>query len=237
MLDTWIKFFKAHEKLVLFTVAGVVLWFGIGKIDTLIANHDNANLQQAQITAQAQADKNSALAQQIATDNATMKQMVAANDQRQAALNNQIIALATALTKQQKTDTTMTPTELTTRWDVLVPSAGATVTPTGVSLPEAGAVATVVQLEEVPVQAKTITVLNQELAGEKEVLAQSQKTNSDLVSSVTGLNLQIVDNTKVCTDQIAVVKAAARKSKRRWFTAGFILGFLSRQIIKTETGL
>jgi hypothetical protein len=214
-----------------------VLWFGIGKIDTLIANHDNANLQQAQITAQAQADKNSALAQQIATDNATMKQMVAANDQRQAALNNQIIALATALTKQQKTDTTMTPTELTTRWDVLVPSAGATVTPTGVSLPEAGAVATVVQLEEVPVQAKTITVLNQELAGEKEVLAQSQKTNSDLISSITGLNLQIIDDNKVCTDQIAVVKAAARKSKRRWFTAGFILGFLSRQIIKTETGL
>jgi thiamine monophosphate kinase len=41
---------------------------------------------------------------------------------------------------------------------------------------------------------------------------------------VSGLNTKSVLDAKVCTDQIAVVKAEARKSKLKWFAAGFVSG-------------
>ena len=48
--------------------------------------------------------------------------------------------------------------------------------------------------------------------------------------------LQITDNSAVCQAQIKVVKDAATKSKRRWFYAGVVVGWVGRQLLKTETG-
>ena len=33
MLDTYIKWIEAHERLLLVAVAGLVVWFSIGKVD------------------------------------------------------------------------------------------------------------------------------------------------------------------------------------------------------------
>jgi hypothetical protein len=222
------EIFKTHERLVLALVAGVVLFFAIGKVDGIIAKHDGANLKQAQVVAAAQEDKNAAIAAQVASDNAAFTALQAKLQAQDAALVQANVALSTALTKQQKVDVTLPPTDLAARWNVLVPNAGVSISNGQATLPSAGAVATVQQLELVPAQ-------QQELANDQTLIvngnalavAQTKQVN-DLTAEVTGLKLQSVDDAKVCQAQIAVVKADARKSKRRWFVAGFVAGIATR---------
>ena len=220
--------FKTHEKLVLALVAGVVLFFAIGKIDGIIAKHDGANLKQAQVVAAAQEDKNAAIAAQVASDNAAFTALQAKLQAQDAALVQANVALSTALTKQQKVDVTLPPTDLAARWNALVPNAGVLISNGQATLPSAGAVATVQQLELVPVQQQELANAQTLIEnGNALAVAQTKQVN-DLTAEVTGLKLQSVDDTKVCQAQIAVVKADARKSKRRWFAAGFVAGIATR---------
>jgi hypothetical protein len=237
MLETYLKWLAGHEKLLLVAIVGLGLWFAIGKIDTVIAHHDQAQASAQAIVVAADVAKNAAISQQVAQDTATMKQMQAESDAKQAALQAQVIDLIAKLAAQQKTDASMTPSELTNRWNVLVPNAGATPVAAGVALPSAGALATVQQLEEIPVQAKEIDAANQRLAIEDGLLVQSQKTNADLESQVTGLKVTAVDTAKKCEDDKKVIIAQARKSKGKWFLFGFATGFGLRQYIKSSFGL
>ena len=222
------EIFKAHEKLVLALIVAGVLWFAIGKVDTLIQHHDDANLKQAQVIAAQDASKNAAIAAQVASDKAAFDALQTKLQAEDAALVQANVALATSLTKQQKTDATLPPTDLVARWNSLVPQAAVSVTPNGVTLPNAGAVATVQQLEIIPAQQQEITN-EQTLVANGNALAVSQaKQVADLTVQVTGLKLQSVDDAKVCQAQIAVVKADARTSKRRWFVAGFVAGIATR---------
>ena len=100
---TWLQ---KHEKLVLAVIAGLVLWLGIGKIDTLIANHDNAALHQAQVVADQQAAVNAGLAQQAAYQAAEYKALAAQVAAQNAQLEAANVALSNALIKQQHTDAT-----------------------------------------------------------------------------------------------------------------------------------
>ena len=222
------EYFKAHERLILALVAAGVLWFAIGKIDTLIQHHDDANLKQAQTIAAVQSQKDAAIAAQVAEDSAAFTALQAKMQAQATALEQANIALATALTRQQKTDATLPPTDLVARWNALVPSANVTVSTNGETLPNSGAVATVQQLEIIPVQQQELTN-EQTLVANGNALAVAQtKQVTDLTDQVAGLKLQSVDDAKVCQAQIAVVKADARRSKRRWFIAGFVAGIATR---------
>ena len=229
-------YLKAHEKLVLAAIAGLLLWFAVGHVESIIANHDNATLHQAQVVADQQAAVNAGLAQQAAYQAAQYKELAAQVAAQNAALEQANVNLSNALIKQQHTDATLPPSELAARWNKLVPEAGATVTPSGIALPSAGAVATVVQLENVPVLRTQFENERTQYENAQKLLALSNNETTTLISEVTGLRTQIVDDTKVCTAQIAVVKAEARKSKRRWLYAGMVIGFIGRQLIKSETG-
>ena len=105
-----------------------------------------------------------------------------------------------------------------------------------VTLPISGAVATVQQLELVPAQQQTLANTQKELSNVQSLVTAEGQQVATLNTEVGSLRLQITDNSAVCQAQIKVVKDAAAKSKRRWFYAGYILGFISRQLIKTETG-
>jgi hypothetical protein len=223
---------KLHERLIGLVLAAAVIWGVSGKIENIIAAHDKANQTTQAIIVNADAAKNAAVAQQYAADAAKMQEMQAASDAKQTALNNQIVAMATALIQQQKKDAVMTPTELTDRWNILVPTADASVTNGQVTLPEAGAVATVQQLEVVPEQAKKIDALNQKYDLESGLLVQSQKTDTDLQSQVTGLKTTLVDSAKKCEDDKKVIKDDARKRERWIGILGTIFGFVARSAIK-----
>ena len=232
--ETWIK---QHERLFLAIIAGLVIWFGIGRIDSLIANHDHATLQQAQVVAAVQEEKNVALAKQVAEQAAEYKALADKVNAQNAALEQANVNLANALIKQQHTDAALSPSELVARWNTLVPQAGATVTPNGVTLPSIGAIATVQQLESVPVLTTQLQNKGTELDNAQKLLGTSQGQVTTLTEQVTGLQVKAVDDAKVCAAQIAVVRADARKSKRRWFYAGVVVGFVGRQILKTYTGM
>jgi len=222
MIDTYIKFFKAHEKILIGVLASFLIYGCVANINDRIASRDNLNFKASVIKTQQDATVNAAVAQQYAADAAKMQEMQAASDAKQTALNNQIVAMATALLQQQKKDAVMTPTELTDRWNILVPTANASVTNGQVTLPEAGAVATVQQLEVVPEQAKKIDALNQKYDLESGLLVQSQKTNADLITQVTGLKTTIVDNNTRCESDKKIIKDAARKSKWHYFAGGAV---------------
>jgi len=232
MIDTYIKFFKAHEKILIGVLASLLIYGCVANINDRIASHDNLNFKASVIKTQQDATVNAAVAQQYAADAAKMQEMQAASDAKQTALNNQIVAMATALLQQQKKDAVMTPTELTDRWNILVPTANASVTNGQVTLPEAGAVATVQQLEVVPEQAKKIDALNQKYDLESGLLVESQKTNADLITQVTGLKTTLVDSAKKCEDDKKVIKDDARKRERWIGILGTILGFVGRSAIK-----
>jgi hypothetical protein len=222
------EYLKAHERLILALVAAGVLWVAIGKIDTLIQHHDDANLKQAQVIAAQDASKNAAIAAQVASDKAAFDALQTKLQAQDAALVQANVALATALTKQQKIDATLPPTDLVARWNTLVPSANVTVSTNGETLPNSGAVATVQQLEIIPVQQEEITNEQTLVANGNALAVVQTKQVTDLTAQVTGLKLQSVDDAKVCQAQIAVVKADARKSKRRYFIAGFVAGIATR---------
>jgi hypothetical protein len=236
MLDKYIAWVEAHERHLLILAAGVVLWVGIGKVDTLILHHDQAGLQQAQIVAAQQAQKNAevlAVVQQQAVDLKALNDRVLS---QQAALEQANVNLANALIQQKKTDATLPPTELAARWNTLVPAALVSVTPNGVSLSLPGAVATVQTLEEVPVLTQQLNGVKQELIGEKQIAAQQESRITSLNTLVAGKDASLKDAEKVCTEQIKVVKDEARKSKRKWFVAGVITGGALRGAVKILFG-
>ena len=236
-IKTDLTWAQKHERLLLVPIVAIAIWFGIGKIDTLIANHDNANLHQAQVVADQQAAVNAGLAQQAAFQAAQYKALSDKVTAQNAALEQANVNLANALIKQQHTDATLPPTELAARWNALVPSASVTVSANGETLPTSGAVATVQQLEEVP-------VLRTQLENERTQLGDAQKLITAEGGQVTTLNTLVAgkdallkDADNVCSEKIKVVKDAAAKSKRRWFLIGVGVGFAARQYIKTTFGI
>lgn len=228
---------KNHERLVLSVIAGLVLWFTIGKIDTLIANHDHANLQQAQVVAAVQQEKNEETAKLVAQQAADMKVLNDKVQAQNAALEQANLALVTALTKQQKIDATMSTPEVAQRWMQLVPASTVKPTPSGVTLDDASAHATVSELEKAPVLTKQLEASHEELTNAQLLLSVSGQQVTTLNTQVTGLQLKSVDDAKVCAAQIAVVKADARKSKRKWAVVGAITGFIMRQVVKSTIGI
>ena len=227
---------KAHEKLVLAGIAALLLWFAVGHIEGIIARHDNANLQQAQIVAQAQADKTAAIAEQVAQQFAQYQALADKVQVQNAALVQANTELATALAKQQHTDSTLPPSDLVARWNTLVPQAGATVVTDGVLLPEQGAVSTVQALEQTPVLQKQLGNTQDELKNAQGLLTASNGQVITLNTEVGALRVQIVDNSKVCDARVKVESDRVRKARRRWFVIGYVAGFLSRQYIKSAIG-
>jgi len=237
IISTVSSYVEKHEKMVLLAIAGLVLWFGIGKIDTLIANHDNANLQQAKVAAQIQADKVAAVAEQVQQQAQQYQILATKLDSQNAALVAANTQLATALAQRQKTDASLPPTELANRWAVLVPQAKPTVTATGLAVDTPGAIATVQQLEQVPVLSTQLGNERTQLGNTQALLTAEGQQVTTLNTEVGSLRIQITDNAKVCDARVKVETDKIHKARRRWFVIGYVAGFLSRQYIKTSTGM
>jgi hypothetical protein len=226
-----------HERLILIVIVAVGLWFGYGKYAQIRLDHDNAVLQQAKVVADAQAQANAQLATQVAADKAALQALTDKVTAQNQQLTNANVALATALSRQQKTDATLPVPDLVNRWAQLAPGtnfAGAIGSGNNVTVTPANALATVQQLEKVPTLTQELANTSQQKANDEALLATQSKNIFDLSGQVVGLNKQIVDNDKVCQDQIKVVKAEAAKSKRRWFVVGYIAGFATKLFMSSK---
>ncbi len=233
-------FLKRHETLIIFVLGFLLFWFVSGRVENIIAAHDNNNLTtvKAELAAQVATDKKTQdlVAQQAADMKALSAKMLA----QDAALVQANKSLATALSQRQQTDATLPTKELAARIYTLsnAPSASISFSDTGsISLERDGAVAVVQTMEQVP-------VLTEQLANETKVadntntlLSAANGQVATLNTLVAGKDLELKKADDTCKAEIKTVKDAARKSKRRWFIGGFIAGFASRQVIKTYLGI
>jgi hypothetical protein len=227
-VKTW---FQAHERLLIVFMILAVGTFGIQRLFDHAATVDSAKSATEQAVLIQQVNTNTQLASQTATQVQQYQAMVTQLVQQNASLIAAIASDNSNLAKQQATDKTLTPTQLTQRWSVLVPNVTPTVTPNGVSVTTQEAQATVSMLENVPVLQQNLkdeTAIADNTAKE---LNDSNVVNADQAKQITGLNAQIVDADKASKAEVKAVKAEARKSKLRYFFAGVIAGFVGRGAI------
>lgn len=229
-------YIKNHERLLIILILVGLSWFSVGKVENIIAAHDNANLKQATTIAQVQQSKDAALAAQVASQAAQYQALADKVQVQNAALVAANTQLATALAKQQKTDASLPLPDLANRWTVLVPSAKPIATPSGLAVDTPGAIATVQSLEQVPVLSAQIENDRTQIENTQNLLTASNGQVATLNEEVSGLRLEAVDQAKVCDARVKVETDKVHTARRRWFKIGFLTGFLARQVIKTETG-
>jgi hypothetical protein len=225
----------AHERLVLALLAAVLLWYGTGKIQGIIADHDQKTLTAAQVRAQAQTSKDAALAQQAAQQAAQYQALADKVTQQNAALEQANVALATALSRQQAVDKTLPPPELAQHI-----SADANLPPQSLAVaPSGGFFLTVPGAQQLAITLDTIPALRGELENEQteklniqSLLDASNGRVDTLTKSVTGLNLEIIDNQKVCQNQLKVQADKAAKRERKIAVIAAVVGAVLRAIIK-----
>jgi uncharacterized protein YlxW (UPF0749 family) len=228
---------KLHERLIGLVLAAAVIWGVSGKIESVVAKHDKSQETQAQIVANAQQSKDAALATQAAQQAEQYKELSDKVAAQNAALEQANITLATALAKQQHTDDTMPLPELAQEWTKLVPGMAPNditfaLDPNGqITLTDDAAHKTVDQLEQVPVLTQQLSNTKGQLENVDSLLGASQKQVVTLDQEVSGLNLQLVDNQKVCTEQLKMQADQYKKSRWHWFWAGMAAGFLGRSAL------
>ena len=226
--------------LLLLVLGFALLWSLSGKVQGIIAAHDNANLQTVTATLNAQVDADKKTAAVVAQQKAEFDALSARLTAQDAALRQTNAALVSALAKKQATNNTLTVPELVNRWAQLVPTVnfdGAQVTADGgVSVSPANAHATVNELEKVPVLEEQLANETTIASNTSDLLVSSTVRVAALNTLVLGKDAELKKADDVCKADIKVVKDAAKKSKRRWFVGGFIAGFVSRQAIKTYFG-
>lgn len=229
-------FVKLHERLLVIVFVVVLLWGVSGKVESIIAAHDNANLNAEKAALATQVEKNASTAALVAQQAVQFQEQKAQADKANAALEQANAALVAALTRQQKADATMTLPDLAVRWGQLVPNPGLAVSNGKLTVSESGAHATVNELEKVPALTQQLDTAKIEKKNVDALLLASTGQVATLNTLVDGKNAEIKKAGDVCEGRIKVVKDEARKSKRRWFVIGYVAGFLSRQYIKTATG-
>lgn len=229
---TWISgLFKNHEWLLAVIIGAALVWGVSGKVQNIIAAHDQKFLDSSTATLQAQVDKNAALAQSNAQLAADFKSFAA---QAQAANQQLEVAnakLADALKQRQAVDANLPPTDLAARIEALIKLPDGSVAPAPgnmFSLTFPAAVSIAQNLEAIPSFQQQISNVQTEKANAEQELAKESLLVTGLNNQVDGLKLQIGDATKVCQAQVKVVKDAAAKSKRKWFVIGFVAGFATR---------
>jgi len=230
-------FLYDHETLLIVCIVAVLIWFSYGKVATIIAEHDNKVLQAQKLVTDSDTKHEAQLAAQVKTDAENLATITAQKDAANAQLAQANAALSTALAARQKTDATLPLPDLAARWTALVPAAQLTATTNGLSITPSGAAAKVIQLEEVPVLQNQLKNETAAKANDDVMLAAANKSVVDLNAQVAGVTKLDTDHQAQCKDEKKVLVAQARKSKRRWFEFGFVAGFLSRQAIKTYTGI
>lgn len=231
---------KRHETLIAIVLGFLLLWGITGKVQSIIAAHDQKVYATDTAALQATAEKNAAAAQSNAALAAQYQQAAALAAQANAALAQANAALSTALTKQKAADATLPPPQLAARIETVasLPPGSITAKPDAtlsITLPAAVSVAQM--LEEVPVLHTQLDNTGAQKAATEKLLADQTQRVAGLNTQIDGLNLQIVQGGKVCDDRVKVEKDKAAKAKRKWFVAGYVAGLVTRGVIKLTTGL
>lgn len=217
-----VSWLKQHERMIIVALLAATFFASVGKVETILANHDASKAAVTQQALDDQKQINANLANQVTQLDVDYKDLRAMLDKQNAALAVAAAARTQALATQQATDKTLPPTELTQRWASLIGGDASDVSYSGnnYSVSNAGAVATVVTLEQVPALQANLQDAKQTVDNQAAELQKADQVQTALNAQVGGLQAQLKDADKACQAQVANVKAQARKSKMRWFGIG-----------------
>ena len=222
-----ISWLKQHETLLIVLMVLLVGTFVVYKYFDLAANIEDHKAQQAQATLTVQTQKDAATLvssqQALASYQTTIAQTLAAN----TALANAVASRNTQVIVQQATDKTLPPTALATRWSGLVNDPGVTPSVEGYTLSASAGLATVTQLEQVPVLQLDLMDETTKATNLQSDVDKANGVIADGKTLVIGLQAQLVDQSKADAATLKAVKANARKGKMKSFFVGFGIGFAS----------
>lgn len=216
----------AHERFLLVTFGlGIILFLGY-KFLSGYADITKAKADAAQQTLSKQEQATEQLQQSYQQLQAKEEQDKTALQAQNLQLANQTAAAYKAAAAQAVIDQNSTNQQLAARLGTLTGQTGIQSTSQGVDLTHDQSIKTTSDLEELP-------ALKLEVQNDNQTILNDSKEINDLTGVVTSGNMEIsslkvelVDQTKACTDQINNVKAQARKSKLKWFLFGAISGFV-----------
>jgi hypothetical protein len=223
--QSWLK---RHERTVIVTLVLLAGSWGYAKYTDSAAVKAEARATVAEQTLVAQQTQNAQFAAQTAQVEQQYQGMLTALAAQNASLAQAVASRQASQKAQQAVDVTLPLPDLANRLKTLGNAPDGSVTTSGVQilLTQSGAVAVTQTLETIPAlnaDLKDTTALEQAEANAK---AQGDLLIAEQGKQIIGLNLASVDASKVCTTQIAAVKAEANKAKRKWFIRGVIVGFI-----------
>lgn len=229
---TTTSWFKLHERLLITLMVIGLGVFGFQKYADIRALETSAKVQQAQAQLVAQKNADSQLAAQVQQTTQQYQAMVQALSSQNSQLAASITARNVVLTQQQTVDKTLPLPQLDTRWAALADFSldNLQTTNTGVVASQDAVIATVQQLENIPVLQANLKDVQTQAANTQSELNTANTLIGKQVADISGLNTQLVDQSKTCKDEIASVNAKARKSKLKLFGLGFVTGFVAGHI-------
>jgi hypothetical protein len=214
----------------LLVAVGIVVLLAVFGIEELISKHDDKNAAVAQQILAASTAQTNLLASKLSQDEQLWSQQNAANQKIIAIQAAQIAQRNIAAQQQQKVDASLSATDAANRLSDQTGAKSGEVTAVGdtvsISLP---VTRTVVQLlDSVPTLQANLNDTQNQLAAETSIAGNLESQVDAQKSLVAAQQIQLADQNKACTAQVAAVKAKARKNGLKWFAIGFVSGFLAR---------
>ncbi len=235
MLDTYLKWFVAHERLMLVLAVLAFGTYGWNKwLDksTMDAHAQASVAEQSALLAKQAADKQAVLMQQQIDQ---FNQREAAREQEMASIVAAVASRDAASSKRiADVQAPKTPPQAVTDLNAAYPKLPVPLVPT-----DTGANVSTADLQQFTATKIGADTCQADLADTKTELATDEKSLSDATGVIKGLQTQVADDKVAATTaQTAFDKekkdltAQARKSKFKIFWMGVVVGFLGREAIK-----
>jgi hypothetical protein len=233
MLDTYLKWFESHERILIVAMVLGVSAFGLNKWLDKSAIDAASKAAVAQQVAAVQHDADVKVAAAIAQQTALFNHEQQVREQEMATLVSAIASRDLAANTKIKTVTQpKTPsqavTDLQATYQLAVP---VTVTDSGAEVPTVDLQQfTVAKIEGDTAKADLVDT-RKELDTTTHSLVSATSLVGALQNQVTGLQVEIKDNAVANQMEIAALKAKARKSKLAWFKGGVVVGFFGGLVV------
>ena len=240
MLDRYLVWFKAHERLIVIVLVLGAGSFGYSKwieSSAMDAHAKAAVAEQIAASQKAQADK---LAAQLEQQTALFQQSEIQREKEMATLALAIASRdAASSTKIAQVTAPKTPPQAVNDLNAAYPKLPVPLVPT-----DAGANVPTVDLQQFTVAKIEGDTAKADLVDTRNALTHSQDSLSQAVALMKGKDdlltakdTEITNNIKACDAEKKDLKAQARKSKWKIFWYGVAAGFIGRQAIKSYTGM
>lgn len=240
MLDTYLKWFEAHERILIIAMVLALGYFGLNKWLDKSAMDAQMKAAVAQQVAAVQHDADTKIAAAVAQQTALLEQERQQHDAEIAQLVAAVASRDAASSK--KVNEVTHSTDINQAVNDLNAAYGNTL-PSPLTVAQAGSVplADLQQFTVAAILEKTaeadLADTQKQLTDKTEELASSTQLVGALQNQVTGLQTELKDVTVADKKALDAAKAEARKGKMKWFKRGFIVGFIGGLITGHAAGI